>query len=192
MIPLVSRIFLIMQQLGFAKAQNWFCTLVCLLRPSRNLLTWVRGGSKGVGEEKTDRDGHSVAKKNNNNNYRDKYRLVTLKIVMEPLWGLRGWVLALALAISGVRTLNASFNPEIMTGTGQVLRQQGPASSLDAPKTTSIRTEEVEALGALGWLITVRQPGLLEFELSYRAFDSKGIILVLLRRGFYLLACLLL
>lgn len=60
-----------------------------------------------MGEEKTDRDGHSVAKKNNNNNYRDKYRLVTLKIVMEPLWGLRGWVLALALAISGVRTLNA-------------------------------------------------------------------------------------
>lgn len=52
-----------MQQLGFAKAQNWFCTLVCLLRPSRNLLTWVRGGRKGVGEEKTDRDGHSVAKK---------------------------------------------------------------------------------------------------------------------------------
>lgn len=62
MIPLVSRIFLIMQQLGFAKAQNGFCTLVCLLCPSRYLLTWVRGGSKGVGEEKTDRDGHSVAK----------------------------------------------------------------------------------------------------------------------------------
>lgn len=110
---------------------------------------------------------------------------------MDPLWGLRGWVLALVLAISGIRTLNVSFNPEIMTGTGQVLWLQGPASSLDAPKTTSIRTQEVEAQGALGWLITVRQPGLLEFKLSYRAFDSKGIILVLSRCGFYLFACLL-
>lgn len=56
---------------------------------------------------------------------------------MGPLWGLRGWVLALALAISGVQTLNASINPEIMTDTGQVLWPQGPAFSLDVPKTTS-------------------------------------------------------
>lgn len=54
-----------------------------------------------------------------------------------------------------------------------------------------VRAEEIEAQGALGWLITVRQSGLREFKLSYRAFDSKGIILALLHRGFYLFVCLL-
>lgn len=71
----------------------------------------VRGGEGG---KKAGRNGCSVAKIKKLN-YRDKYRFVIWKTVMGHLWGLKGWVVALALALSGISALNASMSPEIMT-----------------------------------------------------------------------------